>query len=905
MKASPKFAWKKYLMWLVHPMAIGFYITIVMVKLTFHYYEIAGRSHDTSHEQGVASLLYMAHQKSIDYRLRARGPRPVSRNIALLAADERSITALGRWPWGRNVMAKALDNAFLGGAKLIAFDIAFSEPQLNPAEQVTEDLKTSGHLSGDLAQALEASTNRLDFDKALGETFAKHADKIVAGSFFTENVTPTWPPETEFCHDMVFKLTPAAKQWDKEEILLSVNDPYQPYLPKALRETFQAVLQEKEKAIREKLGTPKNKSEQISQDSQIQQELHATCDTILEDFREGLNEQWQGAILAQENQKEFNFPSYDAWLDAFRARSKSNSVQYADGWVLNTDKIAQGTKHTAYFNTEQDSDGTIRSKALIVRTGNTYFPSLSLKAFLVAHGYNATPKLEVNPATGSKEIVDLEVTDNETGNAVMHIPTDHQGKLLINYAGPDRMFPYISFADLLSDSPDAEIEQRLWVPETRKWETKLTKVKKAQFLKDKILIAGATATGIYDLRVTPFQENFPGTETHLNALDNMEQRGFFRTLPDEKIYMPIVLAVLGLSLSIALSYLGALWSIGLTGVSLVGVILYDKNFLFTKGIVVSIIWPIFLICALYVVLTFYRYLTEERGKKELRQTFQKYVSPAIVEEILAHPANIELGGRKANLTVSFSDVRGFTTISEKLDPKALSDLLNSYLTPMTEIVFKNQGTLDKYMGDAIMAFFGAPIAYQDHAKWACRCALQSLTKLKELQDEYAKKGLPTIDIGIGLNTGEVNVGNMGSQTVRSYTVMGDAVNLASRLEGINKTYGTRVILSEFTYKEVKDNFVCREVDWVRVKGKAQPVKIYELIAEEKVPQQTVELLKWFQEGYNHYHNKAWKDAISAFEKAVAINPNDEVSKLYIERCSEYYQIPPDDGWDGVFVMKSK
>ncbi|MGZ3723514.1 MAG: adenylate/guanylate cyclase domain-containing protein, partial [Bdellovibrionales bacterium] len=314
---------------------------------------------------------------------------------------------------------------------------------------------------------------------------------------------------------------------------------------------------------------------------------------------------------------------------------------------------------------------------------------------------------------------------------------------------------------------------------------------------------------------------------------------------------------------------------------------------------------IFLVLTLYVALTFYRYLTEERNKKELRQTFQKYVSPAIVEEILAHPDNIELGGRKANLTVFFSDVRGFTTISEKLDPKALSDLLNSYLTPMTEIVFKNRGTLDKYMGDAVMAFFGAPIAYKDHAKYACRCALQSLEKLHELQQEYERKGLPSIDIGIGLNTGDVNVGNMGSQTVRSYTVMGDAVNLASRLEGINKQYGTRIILSEFTQAEVKDTFVTREVDWVRVKGKVLPVKIFELMGEEKVKSHVQETIKWFQEGYEYYHRKEWQTGLAAFSKALAVNPEDEVSKLYIQRCQDFLAEPPEDGWDGVFVMKSK
>ncbi len=224
---------------------------------------------------------------------------------------------------------------------------------------------------------------------------------------------------------------------------------------------------------------------------------------------------------------------------------------------------------------------------------------------------------------------------------------------------------------------------------------------------------------------------------------------------------------------------------------------------------------------------------------------------------------------------------------------------------MTEIVFKNRGTLDKYMGDAVMAFFGAPIGYPEHAKYACRCAIQSVEKLFELQKEYERKGLPTIDLGIGLNSGEVSVGNMGSETVRSYTVMGDAVNLASRLEGINKQYGTRIIISEFTYAQVKDDFVTREVDWVRVKGKALPVKIHELISETKAPEQVAEMLKWFQEGYIKYHEKSWSTALDAFTKALNLKPEDEVSKLYLTRCQDYIIEPPPDNWDGVFVMKTK
>lgn len=897
-------SWKKYLAWLVHPMAIGFYITIILTELTFHYYDIVSRANGARQEQGISGILYMAHQKSIDYRLRVRGPRKVSPNLALLAVDERAVATLGRWPWSRDVIAKGIENAFHYGAKLIAFDIIWSEPQLNPAQQLFDRMKLEG-VNGQINNILQSYTERMDADKTLATTVAKYADKIVAGSFYNNTLGAQWPPETEFCRDLIFKRSPAAKQWDHEEVLLSVVDPYQPYMPQALTTTFTAVLQEKEKALREKIGVPKNKNEEVRLEDQIAQELHDTCNTILTDFQDGFEEQWKSAILSQENQKEFHFASYGEWLNDYREKAKANSIPYADDWVMNTPTIANATKHTAYFNTEQDPDGTIRSKALVMRSGNTYFPGLSLKAYLVANGFNASPKLQYSEATFEKEIGDIEVTNNDTGDTVMHIPTDHQGRMLINYAGREQMFPYLSFADLLSDSPDAEIYQEVWVPESKKWEKRATKVNKADFIKDKIFIAGATAKGIYDLRVTPFQENFPGTETHLNALDNIVQRNFFRTVPNEATYMPVVMAGIGIVFSVALTYVGAFGGLLLTVSALVGTGLFDEYFLFNRGIVVSIIWPIFLILTLYIALTFYRYLTEERGKKELRQTFQKYVSPAIVEEILAHPANIELGGRKARLTVFFSDVRGFTTISEKLDPKALSDLLNSYLTPMTELVFKNKGTLDKYMGDAVMAFFGAPIGYPDHAKWACRCALESLEKLGELQKEYARKGLPSIDIGIGLNTGEVNVGNMGSQTVRSYTVMGDAVNLASRLEGINKQYGTRIILSEFTYAEVKDNFVCREVDWVRVKGKALPVKIFELMAEEKVPSTVQETIKWFKEGYEFYHSKSWQPGIDAFSKALALNSQDPVSKLYLERCQEYLIEPPEEGWDGVFTMKTK
>jgi adenylate cyclase len=894
--------WQKWISWAISPTAIGLLITIVILKLTFDYYGAASRNDENTRE-GLVSVLRTAHQKSIDFRLKMRGPRPVDKNLALLAVDERAVQTIGRWPWPRDVLAKLIQRALDNGVKVLAFDMAFPEPQQNPVELVEQKARAEGKLSADLEKNLSAFKEDLDADRVLGDVYAKNTDRIVAGAF--SSWSQPSEPEAEFCHDLVFKRTAAAKQWDKEEVLISVNDDSNPYVPAGLIEVFNDVLGEREKVVKEKFGHPKNRAEEVQLENTVMDDLHLACATILDDFKEELNQAWS-QIASKEDSKTFNFPSYDAWLANFREKSKHSAIPSQEGWKLNVPEIARGTKHTGHFNTELDSDGTIRNKALINRTWNSYFPALSLKAYLLSKNYNASPRIEYQPATGLKEMVDLEITSNETGDTIGHIPVDPQGRLLINYAGPAQMYPYFSFADLFTESPDAQIEQTVFNPQTKHWAKETRKIKKAEFLKDKIMIVGATAKGIYDLRVTPFEENYPGAETHLNAIDNIISGNYFRTAKNESVNMLLTLAVGGTLLTLALSYVGALMGMAVTLGTILGTVYIDQHYLFGRGIVVTIIWPLFLTVLIYVSLTFYRYFTEERGKKELRQTFQKYVSPAIVEEILAHPDNIQLGGKKVNLTVMFSDVRGFTTISEKLDPQALGDLLNSYLTPMTEIVFKNQGTLDKYMGDAIMAFFGAPIGYSGHAKAACRCALQSVEKLFQLQKEYERKGLPMIDLGIGLNTGDVSAGNMGSETVRSYTVMGDAVNLASRLEGINKQYGTRIILSEMTYEEVKDSFICREVDWVRVKGKAQPVKIYELISEHTVPnQQTADMLEWFRKGYALYHKKSWSESLTCFSKALDINPKDEVSKVYVERCQDYLTTPPPAEWDGVFVMKTK
>ncbi len=591
-------------------------------------------------------------------------------------------------------------------------------------------------------------------------------------------------------------------------------------------------------------------------------------------------------------------------------------------WEVNIPEIDNAKSNTGFFDAVLDTDGTIRKNALIRRDGFSYVSSIAFKTYLVDQKLTAQAVVANedfdNGRRYGRVFKSLDVL-NADGDSVLRIPVDKKGFLQVNYAGPQMMFPYVSASDLLNDDSQMKITQYGQDPKSGRWGMVGKIVDKKEFLKDKILILGATAIGVYDLRVTPFEENFPGVETHANALSNLlietarargepvdpKAPGFLRRSDLEETTMWIYLLVGGLVLSGLLTYFGSVVGLGLTIATLGAIYYVDNDVLFKNGIVVTSLFPISLVIADFVGLTSFKYFTEERKKRELKGTFEKYVSPAIVNEVLSDPENIELGGKKMELTVMFSDVRGFTTISEKLDPRALSDLLNSYLTPMTNLVFANKGTLDKYMGDAIMAFWGAPVHFHDHAAHAARCALQMLAKLRELQADYRAKGLPEIDIGIGLNTGEMSVGNMGSDTVRSYTVMGDAVNLGSRLEGINKQYGTRIIISEFTQAAIASAFVCREIDWVKVKGKALPVRIYELVAEGSVTPEKTSVLTLFSEGFRLYHEQKFREAIERFTNALSFDPDDAPSQLYIERCEDYLREPPPAGWDGVFTMTSK
>ena len=537
--------------------------------------------------------------------------------------------------------------------------------------------------------------------------------------------------------------------------------------------------------------------------------------------------------------------------------------------VTNIKQLTDAAENSGYFNAFPDSDGVIRWAPLVIKFQDDYYSSLPISILLQ---YLEWPLLSLKMADFGVESVRLED---------LVIPTDETGRLLVNFMGPARTFPHYSVSDILHErlSPD--------------------------IFKDKIVIVGATATGIYDMRVTPFSAVYPGVEIHATVIDNILHQNFLIHSGWTKFIDICMIILLGLIVGVAVPRVRAASGVLLILV-LLAVFAGTNTYLFARyNTWLNLIYPVLTMMTVYLAITVYRYITEEREKKKIRGAFQYYLTASVINEMLKDPTKLKLGGDKKALTVLFSDIRGFTSVSEKLTPEELVHLLNEYLTAMTDIVFKYDGLLDKYMGDAIMAVYGAPLDQPDHPIRACRTALDMLKELKNLQKKWADEGRPVLHIGIGVNSGDMVVGNMGSQMRFDYTVMGDSVNLGSRLEGINKEYGTNIVISEYTYAAVKDVLTCRELDSVRVKGKQLPVKIYELLCEKQDTATHEAFLRLFETGLERYKQARWNEAISVFRQVLELKPGDPPSELYIRRCEDLKENPPPPPWDGVFEMTKK
>lgn len=531
--------------------------------------------------------------------------------------------------------------------------------------------------------------------------------------------------------------------------------------------------------------------------------------------------------------------------------------------------LSRAAQNSGFFNTIPDSDGSNRWSPLVIKFDNNYYSSMAMSVLMQ---YFDRPMTSLNLAGFGVDSIKIgDIT----------IPTDDHGRMLINYRGPEKTFPHYSIADIINNRLPAEK------------------------LRDKIVVVGATAVGIFDLRVTPFGATYPGVEIHANVIDNILHQNFLIYSSVTKFIDILIIAFFGFLVGLALPRLRAVAGIFAFLSAIAVFVAINLFFFFQQSIWLNLIYPLLTMLTVYIGVTIYHYITEEREKKKIRGAFQYYLTASVINEMLKDPTKLKLGGDKKDLSVLFSDIRGFTTISEKLTPEELVHLLNEYLTAMTDIVFKYEGTLDKYMGDAIMAVFGAPVDQPDHASRACQTALEMLNELSVLQKKWLEEGKPVLNIGVGINSGEMVVGNMGSQMRFDYTVMGDMVNLGSRLEGINKEYASNIIISEFTYEAAKDSMCCRELDWVRVKGKKQPVKIYELLGKKNDESKYRAFISQFEEGLALYRAMKWDDAIAAFQKVLTIKSVDETSRIYIERCKSLKENPPPAPWDGIYTMTRK
>jgi adenylate cyclase len=406
------------------------------------------------------------------------------------------------------------------------------------------------------------------------------------------------------------------------------------------------------------------------------------------------------------------------------------------------------------------------------------------------------------------------------------------------------------------------------------------------------------------LRATPFGGiDFPGTEIHANVIDNILNQQFIVHRGLQALTDVGFIFLFGIPLGIWLAMVRPRWMVlGLVLIIPFAGIVY---WAFLHGWWLNFIVPaVFVLIPNVSLVGLYRVLIEEQEKRKIRSAIQQYVPPEVVRRLLIDPDRVK--PRKTEVSVLFSDIRGFTTVSETLDAQTLADLLNGYLTEMTRIIFRHQGTLDKYIGDAVMAIWGAPFDEPNHAERCCLGAVSMLARLAELQVQWRAQGSPVLEIGIGINTGIASVGSMGSSLRYAYTAMGDTVNLAARLEGLNKEYGTRILISEFTRRALRDDqFICREIDLIRVKGKLQPVTIYEILGPGAKEYGSEVLVAQFGAAREAYKRRDWHGAQAAWATILERWQDDAPSRVFLTRCEEFIAEEPPADWDGVYVMKHK
>ncbi|MBV8666563.1 MAG: adenylate/guanylate cyclase domain-containing protein [Burkholderiaceae bacterium] len=559
------------------------------------------------------------------------------------------------------------------------------------------------------------------------------------------------------------------------------------------------------------------------------------------------------------------------------------------GYEANIAKLQGAARSGGFFNTEIDSDGVLRSSPLIAKVGDGYYESLALATTRVALGATATMPLFLPPSAFANDKARREygVLDKLVLNTqpVRRIPVEDGLKVRIDYRGRGGVdgggFKYVSATDVLHERvPVEELARR-------------------------IVLVGTSVPGLNDLRAAPMNSEFPGVEAHANMVASILDGHFKQVIPDSDSFNLVQIVFVGLALTFALSLLRPVSSIISTMVVLTGLLWLNFWFYQSAGWILPVAAALLLAVTLFVINIAWGYLFEYRKGRAMTNLFGEYVAPELVEVMSSDPEHYNMEGEVRELTILFCDVRGFTTISEGLEPNALREYINLYLTAMSEDIRGNRGTLDKYIGDAVMAFWGAPVTLPNHAGLGVTTALLMHKSAEKLNADFTARGWPPLKIGIGLNTGEVRVGDMGSKIRRAYTVMGDAVNLASRLEGITKEYGVGVVVGEGT-KAAAPDFAYRELDRVRVKGKNEPVAIFEPVKlQSELSEDERRVLSRWHAALKSFRAQKWDEAELTILSLQKADPERKLYKRYLDSIADLRADPPGAEWDGVTTFKTK
>ncbi|MFC1624213.1 CHASE2 domain-containing protein [Candidatus Omnitrophota bacterium] len=827
--------------------------------------------------------------KTIDLRFQLRGAISQRQDILFVEMDERAIEDMGRWPWPRDIFARIIDTLKALNVKTILFDVTFTEPTQLVVDREKLSVGLGLEENKKIIQNFVAATGEALTEGQVSPSEAKDSlNQINEGiELWEEKIQKTFY-ETVKDNDLI--LAEAIKNAGNVylgynlEVLHTAEDILRNNTYPGLRKELIGWAEENPEGsftdlpprLKNTPFTPQETTLFLKR-SNIYTLLNKNLELGLEDLTRALGESDSTDLRVHYNDvrtKLFKERLEDAlketsglsfkelvWeLGLFRPAdiqllkeqhqsyeleqlfSKNTGIPYSDKEdFLPAIKmsppilpLAKEIKGAGYLNAIGDKDGTLRKVPLFVRYKDRIYPHIALRFILDDWDIDPQEELRITPQS-------LEIRGTR-------IPVDEKGFLFVNWVDKwQDSFQHLSCSEVyrlwqlkrnveenLKLSPE-ELEAGNLKESLTEDKNKLEEANKklAPLLKDKICIIGLTAPGTHDYTPIPLEPDYPAVGTHANVLNTILE-GNYLYKADLRTNLAIIF-IIAIFTGIAVALLSPMYSL-ISSFSIL--ILYSLvcAFLFKeRGLWVDMVRPLGTVILSYIGIVSYNFATEEKEKRWIRNAFGHYVSKNVMEEILKDPSKLKLGGERKDLSVLFSDIRGFTTYSEKHQPEEVVNILNEYLDEMTKVILKHNGTLDKYVGDEIMAVFGAPAATieTDHAERAVATALDMLKRLKELQEKWKTEGKEPLDIGVGINTGPMIVGNIGSTERMDYTVIGDAVNLGARIEALTRDYNNHLIISEFTYAYVKDMVEAKALDAVKVKGKEEPVMMYEVLSLKK------------------------------------------------------------------------